>query len=130
MTRAPMERHPEIVHRRDLSFLEKLYLPQIAKGLWITLAQVFRPKFTRQYPEERWTPPPSFRGRPVLVEQQGIERCVACGLCARVCPALAIELQASESEFPKERYPLFLRSTCFAAFSAVFVKRSVLRRRS
>ena len=99
-------RHPEIVHKRDLSFLEKLYIPQIVKGLWITMAQMFRPKFTRQYPEERWDPPASFRGRPVLVEDHGIERCVACGLCARVCPALAIEVQGSESELPKERYPV------------------------
>ena len=99
-------RHPKIVHRKDLSFLEKLYFPQILQGLWITLAQVFRPKFTRQYPEERWDPPPSFRGRPVLVEEHGVERCVACGLCARVCPALAIDLQGSESEYAKERYPV------------------------
>jgi NADH-quinone oxidoreductase subunit I len=100
------DRHPEIVHKRDLSFLEKLYVPQILQGMWITLTQVFRPKFTRQYPEERWSPPASFRGRPVLVEDRGVERCVACGLCARVCPALAIEVQGSESELPKERYPV------------------------
>ena len=97
---------PEIIHRKDLTFWQKLYIPEILKGLKITLAQVFRPKFTRQYPEEKWTPPASFRGRPVLVEQNGVERCVACGLCARVCPALAIEVQGSETELWKERYPV------------------------
>ncbi len=97
---------PPIIHRKDLSFWDKLYIPQIFNGLRITITQIFRPKFTRQYPEERWTPPASFRGRPVLVEERGIERCVACGLCARVCPALAIEVQASESEYLKERYPV------------------------
>ncbi|OLD60522.1 MAG: NADH-quinone oxidoreductase subunit I [Ignavibacteria bacterium 13_1_40CM_2_61_4] len=97
---------PKIVHRRDLSFWEKLYFPQIFGGLRITLSQLFKPRFTRQYPEERWNPPASFRGRPVLVEDGGIERCVACGLCARVCPALAIEVQGSETELPKERYPV------------------------
>jgi NADH-quinone oxidoreductase subunit I len=76
------------------------------KGLTITFREMFKPKFTRQYPEERWNPPDSFRGRPVLVEENGVERCVACGLCARVCPALAIELQASETENEKERYPV------------------------
>jgi len=98
--------HKEIVHKKDLTILQKLYITEIVRGLWITLTQVFRPKFTRQYPEERWNPPASFRGRPVLVEEKGIERCVACGLCARVCPALAIEVQASESEYWKERYPV------------------------
>ena len=99
-------RHPSIIHRRDLTFWQKLYIPEIFRGLRITIAQIFRPKFTRQYPEERWDPPASFRGRPVLVEDHGIERCVACGLCARVCPALAIEVQGSETELSKERYPV------------------------
>lgn len=96
----------KIIHKRDLNFWQKIYIPEILKGLRITIAQMFKPKFTRQYPEERWNPPPSFRGRPVLVEQNDVERCVACGLCARVCPALAIEVQASESEYWKERYPV------------------------
>ena len=97
---------PKIIHKRDLKWWDKTYVPQIFAGLRITIAQIFRPKFTRQYPEERWNPPASFRGRPVLVEEKGVERCVACGLCARVCPALAIEVQGSESEYWKERYPV------------------------
>ena len=89
----------DIIHKRDLRWWDMFYIPQIINGLRLTITQIFRPKFTRQYPEEKWTPPPSFRGRPVLVEEKGVERCVACGLCARVCPALAIEVQASESEY-------------------------------
>ncbi len=94
------------IRKKDLTLLQRTYIPEILKGMVLTLRQVFRPKFTRQYPEERWNPPASFRGRPVLVEENGVERCVACGLCARVCPALAIELQASETDLPKERYPV------------------------
>ncbi len=101
-----MAQPPKIIHRKDLSFFQKIYLAEILRGLRVTIAQMFRPKFTRQYPEEKWNPPASFRGRPVLVEQNGTERCVACGLCARVCPALAIEVQASETELLKERYPV------------------------
>jgi NADH-quinone oxidoreductase subunit I len=95
------------VRSKDLTLLEKTYLPQIVGGLWLTFKQMFQPKFTRQYPEEKWTPPVAFRGRPVLVENEnGIERCVACGLCSRVCPALAIEVQANETPtLEKERYP-------------------------
>ncbi len=88
-----------------LSFWEKLYIPEIAKGLGLTLAEMFKPKFTRQYPEERWEPEGSYRGRPVLVNEESGERCVACGLCSRVCPALAIEVQAGETEKDKERFP-------------------------
>jgi NADH-quinone oxidoreductase subunit I len=94
------------VRKKDLTLFQRTYIPEIAKGMMLTLRHFFRPKFTRQYPEERWNPPSSFRGRPVLVEEAGVERCVACGLCARVCPALAIEVQASETELAKERYPV------------------------
>ncbi|MCX6157889.1 MAG: NADH-quinone oxidoreductase subunit NuoI [Ignavibacteriota bacterium] len=96
----------EYIKNKDLTLLEKTYLPQIAKGMALTFSQMFKPKFTRQYPEEKWETPSSFRGRPVLVlEENGTERCVACGLCSRVCPALAIEVQANETELLKERYP-------------------------
>lgn len=100
-----MNRTANTEHER-LNFWEKLYLPEIAKGMGITLRQMFKPKFTRQYPEERWEPTGSYRGRPVLVLDEDGERCVACGLCSRVCPALAIEVQAGETEKEKERYPV------------------------
>jgi NADH-quinone oxidoreductase subunit I len=93
------------VRSKDLSLVQQTYIPEIVKGMVLTFKQMFRPKFTRQYPEERFNPQPSYRGRPVLVEHNGVERCVACGLCARVCPALAIEVQASETDLEKERYP-------------------------
>jgi len=92
--------------KKDLTFWQKIYIPEIAKGLALTFKNMVRPKFTMEYPEEKFIPPPSYRGRPVLVlEETGEERCVACGLCSRVCPALAIELQAAETEREKERYP-------------------------
>ena len=90
----------------NLSILERLYLPEIFRGMFLVLKRMFEtPKPTRQYPEERWTPTGSYRGRPVLVKENGVERCVACGLCARVCPALAISIQASETTHNKERFP-------------------------
>jgi NADH-quinone oxidoreductase subunit I len=96
----------QIIRKKDLSFLQKTYIPEILKGLRMTVRQMFRPTFTSQFPEERFQPNASFRGRPVLVTENGVERCVACGLCARVCPSLAIEVQASETELEKERYPI------------------------
>jgi len=93
------------IRRKDLTFWQKTYIPEIFKGMVLTMRHMFRPKFTRQYPEEHWNPPASFRGRPVLVTEEGTERCVACGMCARVCPALAIEVQAGETPLSKERYP-------------------------
>ncbi len=96
----------KIIRKKDLSIWQKSYIPEIVKGLGQTIAEMFKPKFTIQYPEERFKPQPSFRGRPVLVQENEVERCVACGLCSRVCPALAIEVQASETQLEKERYPI------------------------
>ncbi len=91
---------------KDLTIWEKTYIPVIVKGLSLTLKNMFKPKFTLKYPEEKFVPSGSYRGRPVLVEEEnGKERCVACGLCSRVCPALAIEVQAAETDLEKERYP-------------------------
>lgn len=92
--------------KKDLTLLERIYIPEIIKGLALTLKTMFRPKFTMEYPEEKFIPPASYRGSPVLVlEENNVERCVACGLCSRVCPALAIDVQASETENEKERFP-------------------------
>ena len=92
---------------KDLTFWQKLYIPEIVKGLALTFKNMIGPKFTVEYPEEKFIPPASYRGRPVLVmEKNGEERCVACGLCARVCPPLAIEVQADETDLEKERYPV------------------------
>ena len=97
---------PSTEAKYKLSFWEKIYIPEIVKGMKLTLEQMLKKKDTRQYPEEKWIPPSSFRGRPVLaLEENGVERCVACGLCSRVCPALAIEVQAAETTLEKERYP-------------------------
>jgi NADH-quinone oxidoreductase subunit I len=91
---------------KDLNFLERIYIPEIMKGLALTFRTMFKPKYTMEYPEVKFIPPASYRGRPVLVlDGNNEERCVACGLCSRVCPALAIEVQAAETVREKERYP-------------------------
>lgn len=93
------------IRLKDLSFWQKAYVPEILKGMFAATKQIFQPTFTVQYPEVKPDHASSFRGRPVLVHENGVERCVACGLCSRVCPALAIEVQAAETPLEKERYP-------------------------
>jgi len=81
-----------------MTFWEKLYLPEIVKGLGYTFKKMGKPTVTEEYPEKQWYPPDSYRGRPVLVEEKGQARCVACGLCARSCPPMAISMQAEETD--------------------------------
>jgi NADH-quinone oxidoreductase subunit I len=93
-------------NERKLNFWERLYLPEVFKGLGYSLNKIRNePVYTVEYPEEQWYPPDSYRGRPVLVEEDGRPRCVSCNLCARACPPLAISMQSHEVDSPKEREP-------------------------
>jgi NADH-quinone oxidoreductase subunit I len=93
-------------NERKLNFWEKLYLPEVVKGLGYSLRKAVKePMYTFQYPEEQWYPPDVYRGRPVLVEEEGRPRCVSCNLCARVCPPMAISMQSTEVDNVKEREP-------------------------
>ena len=86
-----------------MSFKERIYLPAIFGGLWITLKHFFKKKVTVSYPEEKRPVAPIYRGQHVLKrDDEGRERCTACGLCAVSCPAEAITMDAAEREKGEE----------------------------
>src|SRR6266853_6584488 len=75
----------------------------IAKGMSVTLREMFSPTIVENYPDgpgllkgakfqER------FRGVHVLQrDENGLEKCVACFLCAAACPASCIYIEAAEN---------------------------------
>lgn len=80
-----------------MTLAEKAYLPAIAKGMGITLKHFFKKDKTIQYPEEIKPRAAVWRGQHVLKrDDEGRERCTACGLCAVACPAEAITMTAAE----------------------------------
>ena len=87
----------KVVSNKEMTFLEKMYLIAIVKGLFITIKHFFRKKATIQYPEQVREMSPVYRGRHMLKrDEQGRENCTACGLCALSCPAEAITMKAAE----------------------------------
>jgi len=93
----------KVIEQKPLTLSEKIYLPAIAKGMTITLKHFFKKKTTIQYPEVVRPKAPVWRGQHILKrDENGAERCTACGLCAVACPAEAITMEAGERKKGEE----------------------------
>lgn len=110
--------------REEMSFLEKIYLVEIVRGVTITFSRLLRnfvlhvahevgllrsvpADATVSYPDERRPYPTRYRGRHRLtLNDDGSIRCTACFLCATACPARCIYIEAAESPNKQvEKFP-------------------------
>lgn len=87
----------KVITSKPLNLTERMYLPVIAQGLGITIGHFFKKPATVRYPEEKREFSINWRGMHSLKrDEEGRERCTACGLCALSCPAEAITMIAAE----------------------------------
>src|SRR5687767_6316703 len=105
-----------VLNRTAKSFL----LQELLSGMWLTLTYVFRPKVTINYPYEKGSLSPRFRGEHALRRYpNGEERCIACKLCEAVCPALAIHIESdarTDGTRRTTRYDIDLTKCIFCGF--------------
>jgi len=113
-----------IKRKPTLTFWEKIYVLELARGLAVTAGHFFRnislhivhlfglgkgkrAAVTYQYPEERRPLAPRWRGRHRLMKREdGSPKCVACMLCYTICPARCIDIVEGEREDSIEKYPV------------------------
>ena len=70
----------------------------IAKGMSVTLKEMMSPAVTENYPDEPPKLEERYRGVHVLQrDENGLEKCVACFLCAAACPSNCIYIEAAEN---------------------------------
>jgi len=99
----PLTSKRKVIESKPLNFWEKAYLPAILGGLRITGKHFFRKPVTISYPEQKREFSENFRGQHSLKrDEEGRERCTACGLCALSCPAEAITMIAAERQAGEE----------------------------
>ena len=102
------------VSRRPLSIWERLYLPEIFRGLWITgrhlaknllhpgrMPTFFWPEFKRPFSRH-------YRSEHrLMLRPDNTPRCTACMLCQTACPAHCIDIEAGEHPDPRvEKFPI------------------------
>jgi NADH-quinone oxidoreductase subunit I len=110
--------------REEMTFLERIYVVEIAKGLkitfgkllgnlWLHILQAVGLKTAKsasaaiQYPNARREYPERYRGRHRLtLYPNGDIKCTSCFLCATACPARCIYIEPSEHPDPRvEKFP-------------------------
>jgi NADH-quinone oxidoreductase subunit I len=66
----------------------------LLKGLKVTLAHLFQPSLTVQYPYEKLTVSERYRGALAFHP----ETCISCDMCVRACPSDCISLESKRNE--------------------------------
>ena len=108
----------KLISKPQMSASEAAYVPEVTKGLKLTVERFFKNVFAKHaedeegnkllrrgdidtvdYPEEKRTYPERFRGVHRLTHRaDGSPRCVACLCCSTACPAQCIHIEAGEYE--------------------------------
>jgi len=74
-----------------------IFLSEFINATIIAFKEIFRKKKTINYPFEKGSISPRFRGEHALRRySNGEERCIACKLCEAICPAQAITIESEE----------------------------------
>ena len=97
----------DIINVRKRQGEKEKYVRPLLKGLAHTMKKFWSKPKTIQYPDQKREVSQRWRGLHELTRnEEGELKCVACGLCASICPAKCIDVTPYEEEggirYPKE----------------------------
>jgi NADH-quinone oxidoreductase subunit I len=116
------------VAKKEYTLSERIYLREILRGMRVTwrhflfnVRASFRPEphtipTCWQYPEDRTREiSPVFRGEHMLqLDDKGREKCIACGMCEKICPAKCITIKKGKrKEGEEDKYAAKTYSSSF-----------------
>ncbi len=90
------------------------YVREIASGFWsllagmaVTIRYFVKPVVTVQYPRQKIEISPAYRGHPQLLldPETRTHRCIACEMCARICPSQLITVAGTKLPGAKQKVP-------------------------
>jgi len=82
-----------------IRILKTIFLMEFVVASWMGIKEMFKTKKTINYPYEKGSLSPRYRGEHALRRYpSGEERCIACKLCEAVCPAQAITIESTERD--------------------------------
>ncbi len=85
-----------------------MLLIEFLSAFWLALKYFVGPKATLNYPYEKGSLSPRFRGELALRRYpNGEERCIACKLCEAICPAQAITIEAEPRDDGSRRTTIY-----------------------
>jgi len=111
----------KLIPKPKMNAAEAAYVPEIAKGLRVTISHFIRNTFsargsersdieTIDYPVEKREYPARYRGvHRLTLRSDGSPRCVACLCCSTACPAQCIHIEPAEYDAndPRHGYERF-----------------------
>lgn len=106
-------------------FLKTIFLWDLIQGARLTFRyNWFKKPITLHYPDkEKWVPYDRFRGLHYqAVDEKGELKCVACELCARICPANVITVEAYEDESGTRRPAVYTMDLHRCAYCGLCVE--------
>ena len=106
---------------RVLDIIKKGTFWDILKGMSVTGTYFIKPKVTVEYPKKKLQTYPRFRGVQALLTDPRTDevKCVACMLCATICPSQCIHIVGEETGAGHSRpvsFELDLKRCLFCGF--------------